>query len=155
MGTWWRAHDIAGLIKALPDGALLCLDEAYCEFAPPEALAPLDVDNPQVLRFRTFSKAYGLAGARIGYAIGEAGLIKSLRQDPQPFRRQPHRPGRRAGRAFDETHLAKSSPRLPRRARRSQGSRRQTGSKPCRRAPISSPSTAAATAISPAGCCRA
>jgi histidinol-phosphate aminotransferase len=78
MGTWWRARDVAGLINALPDGALLCLDEAYCEFAPPEALAPLDVDNPQVLRFRTFSKAYGLAGARIGYAIGEAGLIKSF-----------------------------------------------------------------------------
>jgi histidinol-phosphate aminotransferase len=78
MGTWWRAHDVAGLIKALPDNALLCLDEAYCEFAPPEALAPLDVDNPQVLRFRTFSKAYGLAGARIGYAIGEAGLIKAF-----------------------------------------------------------------------------
>ena len=65
MGTWWRAQDIAGLIKALPGGTILCLDEAYCEFAPPEALAPLDVDNPQVLRFRTFSKAYGLAGARI------------------------------------------------------------------------------------------
>ena len=78
MGTWWRAHDIAGLINALPGGALLCLDEAYCDFAPPEALAPLDVDNPQVLRFRTFSKAYGLAGARIGYAIGEAGLIGSF-----------------------------------------------------------------------------
>ncbi len=78
MGTWWRARDVMGLIQALPDGALLCLDEAYCEFTPPEALAPLDVDNPQVLRFRTFSKAYGLAGARIGYAIGEAGLIKSF-----------------------------------------------------------------------------
>jgi histidinol-phosphate aminotransferase len=78
MGTWWRAQDIAGLIKALPEGTLLCLDEAYCEFAPPEALPSLDVDNPQVLRFRTFSKAYGLAGARIGYAIGEARLIKSF-----------------------------------------------------------------------------
>ena len=78
MGTWWRAQDIAGLIKGLPSGALLCLDEAYCDFAPPEAQAPLDADNPQVLRFRTFSKAHGLAGARIGYAIGNAGLIKSF-----------------------------------------------------------------------------
>jgi histidinol-phosphate aminotransferase len=78
MGTWWRAQDIAGLIKALPEGTLLCLDEAYCEFAPPEALPPLDVANPQVLRFRTFSKAYGMAGARIAYAIGEARLIKSF-----------------------------------------------------------------------------
>jgi histidinol-phosphate aminotransferase len=78
MGTWWRAQDIAGLINALPEKTLLCLDEAYCEFAPPEALAPLDVANPQVLRFRTFSKAYGMAGARIAYAIGEARLIKSF-----------------------------------------------------------------------------
>lgn len=78
MGTWWRAQDIGGLINGLPGDALLCLDEAYCEFAPPEALAPIDVGNPQVLRFRTFSKAYGLAGARIGYAIGHAGLIKAF-----------------------------------------------------------------------------
>jgi histidinol-phosphate aminotransferase len=78
MGTWWRAQDIAGLINALPERTLLCLDEAYCEFAPPEALPPLDVANPQVLRFRTFSKAYGMAGARIAYAIGEARLIKSF-----------------------------------------------------------------------------
>jgi histidinol-phosphate aminotransferase len=78
MGTWWRAQDIGGLINGLPGDALLCLDEAYCEFAPPEALAPIDVGNPQVLRFRTFSKAYGLAGARIGYAIGHADLIKAF-----------------------------------------------------------------------------
>ncbi|MGE0242151.1 MAG: aminotransferase class I/II-fold pyridoxal phosphate-dependent enzyme, partial [Parvibaculaceae bacterium] len=46
------------------------------EFAPPGTLPPLDLDNPKLLRFRTFSKAYGLAGARVGYVIGEAGLVK-------------------------------------------------------------------------------
>lgn len=78
MGSWSPAQDVRRLIDGLPTGALLCLDEAYCEFALADAVPPLDVSNPQVLRFRTFSKAFGLAGARIGYAIGEAGVIKSF-----------------------------------------------------------------------------
>ncbi|MCC7250366.1 pyridoxal phosphate-dependent aminotransferase [Hyphomicrobium sp.] len=75
MGSWWPAADLARLIEALPDGVLLLLDEAYCDTAPADAIPPIDVSNPQVLRLRTFSKAYGLAGARIGYALGEADLI--------------------------------------------------------------------------------
>jgi len=75
MGSWWEADDILGLIADLPDGVLLLLDEAYCDTAPPSAIPPIDVSNPQVLRLRTFSKAYGLAGARIGYAVGDAELI--------------------------------------------------------------------------------
>jgi len=51
------------------------LDEAYGEFAPEGTLPPLDVSNPQVLRFRTFSKAYGMAGLRVGYAIGHQEVI--------------------------------------------------------------------------------
>ena len=107
MGTWWRAHDVAGLIKALPASAILCLDEAYCEFAPPEALAPLDVGNPQVLRFRTFSKAYGLAGARIGYAIGEAGLIKSFDKIRNHFGVNRIAQAGALAALSDETNLAK------------------------------------------------
>lgn len=75
MGSWWTAPDLAQLVSALPDGVLLLLDEAYCDTAPSEADLPIDVTNPQVLRLRTFSKAYGLAGARIGYALGEAEII--------------------------------------------------------------------------------
>lgn len=75
MGTWWTASELGRLIEKLPAGALLCLDEAYCDTAPPDAVPPMDVGNPQVLRFRTFSKAYGLAGARIGYCIGEREVI--------------------------------------------------------------------------------
>lgn len=75
MGSWWGAREIEALIAALPLGTLLCLDEAYCDTAPADAIPPIDVSNPQVLRFRTFSKAYGLAGARVGYALGDAGLI--------------------------------------------------------------------------------
>ncbi|WP_072390336.1 pyridoxal phosphate-dependent aminotransferase [Hyphomicrobium sp. CS1GBMeth3] len=75
MGSWWSADEIGRLIAALPDGVLLLLDEAYCDTAPADAIPPIDVANPQVLRLRTFSKAYGLAGARIGYALGESELI--------------------------------------------------------------------------------
>ncbi len=75
MGSWWSADELNRLIEQLPEGLLLCLDEAYCETAPADSVPPIDVANPQVLRFRTFSKAYGLAGARIGYCAGDAGLI--------------------------------------------------------------------------------
>lgn len=78
MGSFWGGDDLARLIARLPDGVLLCLDEAYCDTAPAEDMLPVDVDNPQVLRMRTFSKAYGLAGARIGYCLGEAGLIRTF-----------------------------------------------------------------------------
>jgi histidinol-phosphate aminotransferase len=75
MGSWWPAADIERLIARLPDGCLLLLDEAYGDTAPAGTLPAIDVTNSQVLRLRTFSKAYGLAGARIGYAVGEASLV--------------------------------------------------------------------------------
>lgn len=76
MGSWWPSGAVDELIRAIPEDKILILDEAYGEFAPPGTLPPLDVDNPKLLRFRTFSKAYGLAGARVGYVIGEAQLVK-------------------------------------------------------------------------------
>ncbi|MBC8037694.1 MAG: aminotransferase class I/II-fold pyridoxal phosphate-dependent enzyme, partial [Rhizobiales bacterium] len=78
MGSWWNAGDVARMIAGLPSDALLMLDEAYGEFAPKGTMPPLDTENPQVLRFRTFSKAYGMAGLRVGYAIGHRDLIKAF-----------------------------------------------------------------------------
>jgi histidinol-phosphate aminotransferase len=78
MGTWWDAATIRSMIDRLPGGCVLLLDEAYSEFAPEDALPPLDVSDPRVLRLRTFSKAHGLAGLRVAYALGEAGLIGSF-----------------------------------------------------------------------------
>lgn len=78
MGSWWSASEISRLIEALPPGLLLLLDEAYCDTAPREAVPSIDITNPQVLRFRTFSKAYGLAGARIGYALGEEKVVRAF-----------------------------------------------------------------------------
>lgn len=69
MGTWHKAGRIERMVEALPEGCLLCLDEAYIEFAPGGTAPVWDVADPRVIRFRTFSKAYGLAGMRIGYAV--------------------------------------------------------------------------------------
>jgi histidinol-phosphate aminotransferase len=78
MGSWWDAATIEKMIAALPDDALLVLDEAYGEFAPEGTLPRLDVTKPNVLRFRTFSKAYGMAGMRLGYCIGHADVISAF-----------------------------------------------------------------------------
>ncbi|MDB5542229.1 MAG: Histidinol-phosphate aminotransferase e [Devosia sp.] len=78
MGTWWSAADIERFIAQVPDETLILLDEAYCETAPPDTLPALDIARPNLIRTRTFSKAYGLAGMRVGYAIGEAGFIKAF-----------------------------------------------------------------------------
>ncbi|MGH6816845.1 MAG: pyridoxal phosphate-dependent aminotransferase [Hyphomicrobiaceae bacterium] len=78
MGSWWPGAEVQRFIDRLPGDAVLCLDEAYLEFAPADCAPTLDVANPNVVRFRTFSKAYGMAGARIGYAIGEASVIQSF-----------------------------------------------------------------------------
>lgn len=78
MGTWWTADQIDAFITQLPPQTLLVLDEAYCDTAPPGTVPAIDVSNPQVVRYRTFSKAYGLAGARIGYAVGERSTIEAF-----------------------------------------------------------------------------
>ncbi|MEP1537253.1 MAG: pyridoxal phosphate-dependent aminotransferase [Paracoccaceae bacterium] len=75
MGTWHSGPQISDALDHLPPGALLILDEAYVDCAP-EGTAPLiDIEDPRVIRMRTFSKVYGLAGARVGYALGCAPLI--------------------------------------------------------------------------------
>jgi histidinol-phosphate aminotransferase len=57
-------------MDAVPEGTLLVLDEAYSDLAPATALPTLLPLRPNVLRFRTFSKAYGMAGVRVAYALG-------------------------------------------------------------------------------------
>ena len=70
-GTWHESSRVEALVEALPQGCLLLVDEAYHELGIEyDANARVAVDDLRVLRLRTFSKAYGLAGARIGYALG-------------------------------------------------------------------------------------
>ena len=78
MGSHWPANDVQWLIDNMPDGCTLILDEAYIEFAPESTAPAIDVSRGNVLRFRTFSKAHGLAGARVGYAFGHRDLTSAF-----------------------------------------------------------------------------
>jgi histidinol-phosphate aminotransferase len=78
MGSWHRGTDIVAALDALPVGCLLVLDEAYVECAPDGTAAPVSADDPRVIRMRTFSKGYGMAGARVGYALGAPDLISAF-----------------------------------------------------------------------------
>jgi histidinol-phosphate aminotransferase len=78
MGTWHASDTIERMIEALPTGTLLLLDEAYIDLAPPGTAPRIDPADPRVIRFRTFSKAHGLAGLRVGYAIGPAPLLAAF-----------------------------------------------------------------------------
>ena len=80
MGSFWHRDDVIRFAQALPETCMLVLDEAYCECGPVEAFPEIDqfLDRPNILRFRTFSKAYGLAGARVGYAIGAPQTVRAF-----------------------------------------------------------------------------
>jgi len=75
MGTWHSAEAVQAFIGKLPDNTVVIVDEAYIEFAPAGTTWPITTDDPRVIRMRTFSKAHGMAGARIGYAIACAEMI--------------------------------------------------------------------------------
>ena len=78
MGTYVPGYKIVEALKDLPEGCLFILDEAYSEFAPASSLPDLEITDMRVVRLRTFSKAYGMAGARVGYAMAEENLINSF-----------------------------------------------------------------------------
>jgi histidinol-phosphate aminotransferase len=80
MGSVWPASDIESFIDQLPATTMLILDEAYGETAPDGTmpLLPALLDRPNVVCTRTFSKAYGLAGLRVGYAIGAEETIRAF-----------------------------------------------------------------------------
>ncbi|MHA7876864.1 pyridoxal phosphate-dependent aminotransferase [Roseivivax sp.] len=78
MGSWWSGEEVAAQLDRIPEGTLLLLDEAYVEFGPAGTAPAIDPDDPRVIRMRTFSKAHGLAGLRVGYACGAPGLIRAF-----------------------------------------------------------------------------
>jgi histidinol-phosphate aminotransferase len=68
-GEWLDETALRALLEALPERVVMLLDEALVEYAPASA-AGLVETFPRLLVFRSFSKAWGLAGLRIGYAVG-------------------------------------------------------------------------------------
>lgn len=87
-GSYLPRGEIARLHAALPADVVLVIDQAYAEYVAPEdedgAMA-LAAAHQNVLVTRTFSKAYGLAGERIGWATGAPGLVATLNRIRGPF----------------------------------------------------------------------
>ncbi len=87
-GTWHNANAIADCLRKIPSHVLVVLDEAYCEYLPPEqrpTSLPLLKLHPNLVITRTFSKIYGLAGLRIGYGIANPEIIQLFNRVRQPF----------------------------------------------------------------------
>jgi len=86
-GTIFEDKEFEAFLKDLPPDILVVVDEAYAEFVEsktfPDSFSYID-DYPVVI-LRTFSKAYGLAGLRIGYGVGEESIISFLERTKQPF----------------------------------------------------------------------
>jgi len=75
MGAAQPAAAARRLLDGLPDDCVMVLDEAYIDYAPDATAPGWDLDDPRVIRFRTFSKAHALAGLRIGWAVGDPAVI--------------------------------------------------------------------------------
>lgn len=110
-GTWVDEQTLITLLEALPTSTLLVLDEAYCEYVQadgyPNGVTLLD-RYPNLVIARTFSKAYGLAGLRLGYAIAHPPITQALQRVRQPF--NVSLPAQQAGIAAlaDVDHLQKA-----------------------------------------------
>jgi histidinol-phosphate aminotransferase len=87
MGTIFRAPEFEAFLAAVPEQAALVLDEAYYEYADdpafPDSIALLR-EHANLIILRTFSKAYGLAGLRIGYGIARPQTIETLNKVRSP-----------------------------------------------------------------------
>lgn len=97
-GTWVNNTDLVQFLDAVPESVMVVLDEAYFEYTRasessdpeyavegyPDGMALLD-SYPNLVVTRTFSKAYGLAGLRVGYAVANADISDILNRVRQPF----------------------------------------------------------------------
>ncbi|MFG2224760.1 histidinol-phosphate transaminase [Streptomyces sp. NPDC048644] len=87
-GTVVRRAELEAFLDRVPGDVLVVLDEAYREFIR-DAEVPDGVelyrDRPNVCVLRTFSKAYGLAGLRVGFAVAHAPVAAALRKTAVPF----------------------------------------------------------------------
>lgn len=78
-GRFIGRAEMTEFYRALPLETLLLLDEAYADFVAPESLLPPHLEE-RLIRMRTFSKAYGMAGARIGYALTAAAHVRTFQK---------------------------------------------------------------------------
>ncbi|SDI34933.1 pyridoxal phosphate-dependent aminotransferase [Aliiruegeria lutimaris] len=130
MGTWHCAEAITQAIEGIPEGCVLLLDEAYVELAPEGTAPPLDVANERVIRMRTFSKAHGLAGMRVGYAIGHSELIRAFNKVRNHFGMSRVSQQAALASLVDQSHLQKTIARVAAARERIAGIARANGLTP-------------------------
>ncbi len=110
-GTWVEAKALKNFIASLPATTLVVVDEAYIDYATdasfPDASGWLSEFSNLVVT-RTFSKAFGLAGARVGYALSNPGIADMLNRVRQPFNVSSLALAAACGALRDIEHLAKS-----------------------------------------------
>jgi histidinol-phosphate aminotransferase len=87
-GTWLPVTALKAFLAAVPRDVLVVLDEAYDEYLDPAQRSPAvrwSAAHPNLIVSRTFSKAYGLAGLRVGFGVMDAGVADMLNRVRQPF----------------------------------------------------------------------
>jgi histidinol-phosphate aminotransferase len=87
-GTAVGADALVNLLDRVPDDVLVVIDEAYRHYADPDQIPDALVllgDRPNVVVTRTFSKAYGLAGLRVGYCVASPEVATAARKTQTPF----------------------------------------------------------------------
>lgn len=110
-GTWVDAGTLEGFIRSLPEQAIVVVDEAYSEYIDlpdyPNCVSWI-ARYPNLIVTRTFSKAYGLAGLRVGYAVSHPEIADLLNRVRQPFNVNSVALAAAQASLFDEEHLARS-----------------------------------------------
>ncbi|MFP5350908.1 MAG: pyridoxal phosphate-dependent aminotransferase, partial [Gammaproteobacteria bacterium] len=110
-GTWFARDALEAFLHDLPAHVLVVLDEAYFEYVE-EAEYPNGVEwvahYPQLVVTRTFSKAYGLAGLRVGYAVSDASVASYMNRVRQPFNLNSPALAAAAAALDDDEHVARS-----------------------------------------------
>ena len=84
-GTQLEQKELRQFVVSVPSSVLVVLDEAYIEYSPESNNRALLDDFDNVIIVRTFSKAYGLAGLRVGYALSSVAVADLLNRIRQPF----------------------------------------------------------------------
>jgi len=106
-----RPEEIARMMRDVPDHVIVCFDEAYIEMLPPDerpdTLAYVR-EGRNVIVMRTFSKAYGLAGLRIGYGVAPEECVRLLNRVRQPFNVNAMAQAAALAALDDEEHVART-----------------------------------------------
>ena len=111
-GTWLTAEDLRSFAGSVPDNIVIVVDEAYFDYVHEDGYTDCVkwiADYPNLLVTRTFSKAYGLAGMRIGYGVTHRDLTDLLNRVRQPFNVNSLAMAMAAAAMNDREHIANST----------------------------------------------